>query len=84
MKGEQVVIPIHLEARLFALADAATVPALPGPDRGPAMKNGRCRMHGGTARRKPTHGATRRWRLQNGVNFAKRCACYGELIDGAG
>ena len=26
------------------------------PCRGPAMKNGRCRMHGGKAGRKPTHG----------------------------
>lgn len=26
------------------------------PCRGPAMTNGRCRMHGGKAGRKPTHG----------------------------
>ena len=26
------------------------------PCRSPAMKNGRCRMHGGKAGRKPTHG----------------------------
>ena len=26
------------------------------PCRGPAMANGRCRMHGGKAGRKPTHG----------------------------
>ncbi len=26
------------------------------PCRGPAMPNGRCRMHGGKAGRKPTHG----------------------------
>ena len=26
------------------------------PCRGPAMKNGRCRMHGGRAGRPPTHG----------------------------
>lgn len=26
------------------------------PCRGPAMRNGRCRMHGGRAGRKPTHG----------------------------
>ena len=26
------------------------------PCRGPAMRNGRCRMHGGNAGRKPTHG----------------------------
>lgn len=26
------------------------------PCRGPAMKNGRCRLHGGKAGRKPTHG----------------------------
>ncbi|MFT3820467.1 MAG: HGGxSTG domain-containing protein [Rubrivivax sp.] len=26
------------------------------PCKGPAMKNGRCRMHGGKSGRKPTHG----------------------------
>jgi hypothetical protein len=26
------------------------------PCKAPAMKNGRCRMHGGKAGRKPTHG----------------------------
>ena len=26
------------------------------PCKSPAMKNGRCRMHGGKAGRKPTHG----------------------------
>ena len=26
------------------------------PCRSPAMKNGRCRMHGGKAGRRPTHG----------------------------
>jgi hypothetical protein len=26
------------------------------PCKGPAMRNGRCRMHGGNAGRKPTHG----------------------------
>ena len=26
------------------------------PCKGPAMANGRCRMHGGNAGRKPTHG----------------------------
>ena len=45
------------EARLFAAprcgAYARTTLAL---CRGPAMKNGRCRMHGGRAGRKPTHG----------------------------
>ena len=49
--------PIRPEARLFAARRCGAYARTTGqPCRGPAMKNGRCRMHGGKAGRKPTHG----------------------------
>jgi hypothetical protein len=45
------------EARLLAADRCGAHARTTGqPCRGPAMKNGRCRMHGGKAGRKPVHG----------------------------
>jgi hypothetical protein len=74
--GNAVQLAIHRAPKCGAHARTTG-----NPCRSPAMPNGRCRMHGGRAGRKPTHGGTRRLRLQTGGDLAKCCAC--ELIDGA-
>ena len=48
---------VRPEARLLAARRRGAYARTTGqPCRGPAMPNGRCRMHGGKAGRKPTHG----------------------------
>jgi hypothetical protein len=49
--GNPTQLPIHRSPRCGAHARTTGQPC-----RSPAMKNGRCRMHGGRAGRKPTHG----------------------------
>lgn len=44
-------LPCHLSPRCGAHSRRTG-----NPCRSPAMRNGRCRMHGGKAGRKPTHG----------------------------
>lgn len=51
MKKTGNAMRLHIAARCGAHARTTGQPC-----RGPAMKNGRCRMHGGNAGRKPTHG----------------------------
>jgi hypothetical protein len=76
--------PMRLPAQLIACPRCSAHARTTGnPCRGPAMKNGRCRMHGGKAGRKPKHGrytkaATERRREVRAILRAVR-----ELIDAA-
>ena len=48
---------------------------------GPAMKNGRCRMHGGKAGRKPTHGRYTKAAIERQRELRELVSLLHELID---
>ncbi|MBK6471588.1 MAG: hypothetical protein IPF94_12930 [Betaproteobacteria bacterium] len=50
------------------------------PCRSPAMKNGRCRMHGGKAGRKPTHGRYTQAALAQNREIRRLLQMLRELI----
>lgn len=50
------------------------------PCRGPAMKNGRCRMHGGKAGRKPTHGRYTKAAIQQQREIRELLRVLRELV----
>ncbi len=54
------------------------------PCRSPAMKNGRCRMHGGKAGRKPTHGRYTREAVARQRQAKALLRALRELIGEAG
>ena len=75
--------PIRPEARLFAAARCGAHARTTGkPCCGPAMNNGRCRMHGGRAGRKPTHGRYTEAALAERRKFREALRLLRELIDG--
>jgi hypothetical protein len=51
------------------------------PCRSPAMKNGRCRMHGGKAGRKPTHGRYTKGAVEERRQLRDGLRLLRELID---
>ena len=51
------------------------------PCRSPAMKNGRCRMHGGKAGRKPTHGRYTKAAIERQRELRELVRLMRELID---
>ncbi len=51
------------------------------PCRSPAMKNGRCRMHGGKAGRKPTHGRYTREAIERQREVRELIRMLSELVD---
>jgi hypothetical protein len=53
------------------------------PCRSPAMPNGRCRMHGGKAGRKPTHGRYTQAAIADRRKSRDMLRLLRELIDGA-
>jgi hypothetical protein len=53
------------------------------PCRSPAMKNGRCRMHGGKAGRKATHGRYTKASIRERQEFCDVLRTMRELIEGA-
>ncbi len=77
--------PIRPEARLQAAARCGAYARTTGqPCRGPAMKNGRCRMHGGKAGRKPTHGRYTKAAVAERRKLRAMLRRLRELIDAAG
>jgi len=54
------------------------------PCRSRAMKNGRCRMHGGKAGRKPTHGRYTKAAIAEQREFRDALRLLRKLIDGVG
>ena len=50
------------------------------PCRAPAMKNGRCRMHGGKAGRKPTHGRYTREAIERRREVRELIRLLRELV----
>ena len=75
---------IQPEARLL-VADrcGAYARTTGGPCQGPAMKNGRCRMHGGKAGRKPTHGRYTKVAVAERREFRAMLRLLRESIDAA-
>ena len=53
------------------------------PCKSPAMKNGRCRMHGGKAGRRPTHGRCTQAAIAERRQFREALRLLRELIGGA-
>jgi hypothetical protein len=53
------------------------------PCRAPAMRNGRCRMHGGKAGRPPTHGRYTEAAIAARREVRAMLRMLRELIDGA-
>ena len=51
------------------------------PCRSPAMKNGRCRMHGGKAGRKPTHGSYTNAAIERQRELRELVRLLHELIE---
>jgi hypothetical protein len=51
------------------------------PCRAPAMKNGRCRMHGGKAGRPPTHGHYTREALEERRQVRALIRAMQDLLD---
>jgi hypothetical protein len=47
------------------------------------MKNGRCRMHGGKAGRKPTHGRYTKEAIEQRREVRELLRMFRDLIDGA-
>ena len=50
------------------------------PCKSPAMKNGRCRMHGGKAGRKPTHGRYTKAAIEQRQNVRELLRTLRELM----
>lgn len=77
--------PIRPEARLQAAARCGAYARTTGrPCQGPAMKNGRCRMHGGRAGRKPIHGRFTKAAVAERREWRAMLRRLRELIDAAG
>lgn len=79
---ENVGNAMRPEARLLAAARCGAHSRRTGqPCRGPAMKNGRCRMHGGKAGRKPTHGRYTKEAIERGQEVRAILRAVRGLID---
>jgi hypothetical protein len=52
------------------------------PCKGPAMRNGRCRMHGGKAGRKPKHGRYAKAAIESRREVRAILRAIKELVDG--
>jgi len=53
------------------------------PCRSPAMKNGRCRMHGGKAGRKPIHGRNGKAAIEERKKWRELLRAMRKTIDAA-
>src|SRR5436305_2072814 len=76
--------PMQPEARLLSAGRCGAHARTTGkPCRSPAMKNGRCRMHGGKAGRKPTHGRYTKAAMESRRQVREILRAVRALIDAA-
>ncbi len=76
--GNATQLAIHRAPRCGAHARTTGQPC-----RSPAMKNGRCRMHGGKAGRKPIHGRYTKEAIAERQKSRNLLRLLRELLDGA-
>ena len=74
MREARAALAIHPHCGAHARTTGA-------PCKGPAMANGRCRMHGGKAGRKPTHGRYTKQAIQERREMRELLRAIRALVD---